>query len=863
MWALVAIVGGTLVFLLAAAPRIGNRIQDVALRRSLAESPYAARDLLLSGPVRAGPAPDTQRLLDDARRSLPEPLRAAVGAQWGAERTGLVVLDGPGVSRAPGGLPPKVTLMHHTGLAAGVPLLDGALPHNGSGAPQIGVMVSGPVAAALGLRTGERYTLRSYFGEPLPIRVTGLFTLPDAGSAAWAPYPTLNRTGVVVEGPAGNPLERATATFVTDEAGMSALEPDPTAWGLVDDLRYRVDEARVDAGDVGPLRAAVTRARTGRPFEGLALSTGLDRVLADFDRQATAVRALLAVVVAGIAGTALGLLASSARFAVRRRSAELSLLRARGASLARLVARLAAESALVVLPATVLGWLAASAVPGRVPDAGWPPVAAALLALVAVPLSGTAVQRPRLRPAPVRRTAEVTLAVLAAAGVVLVRRRGLATAGVDPYLTAVPVLAGTAVGLLALRAYPWPVRALGRLGARRKGGVAFLGLAWAGRSPAGSALPLAVLVLAVGVGGFAGSVRSGVSAARDIAAARLVGGDMRLAAPAFTAGAADRVARVPGVTAVASAYLAAPSSLRTAGEVPGATDVAVVVLDVAAYRRVLRATGQDPRLPADLSTARPDGPVPAVVSPRLSRASHLSVGIDGPARPLRVAGTLDALPGLSRTDFVVVPREAFGSTRSSLLFVAGRHADPAAVRAAATVPPGAQPDDPMGPDAAGTPGDAAAVLVRTDQRRALERSAFNDGITVAFTLAVVAALVAGLLALALARAVDVPARGYALSLLRTMGLTPRQARRLLLVESAPLPLAALVVGTALGVALPVLLAPALGLAAFAAGIPPVVRLDVGSVGLLAGLLLLFTAGTVLVEAAVNRRRPPAEVLRVD
>src|SRR5207245_9152910 len=149
----------------------------------------------------------------------------------------------------------------------------------------------------------------------------------------------------------------------------------------------------------------------------------------------------------------------------------------------------------------------------------------------------------------------------------------------------------------------------------------------------------------------------------------------------FTPDAARRVAGVPGVTAVASGYLAAPSSLHTAGEVPGARVVAVVGLDVAAYARVLRATGVDPRLPAQLSTTRPDGAVPAVVSPRLSRASQLSVGIDGPARPLRVAGTLDALPGLSRTDFVVVSREAFGSgdgsTRSRLLFVAGRDADPA------------------------------------------------------------------------------------------------------------------------------------------------------------------------------------------
>src|SRR6266511_813735 len=162
----------------------------------------------------------------------------------------------------------------------------------------------------------------------------------------------------------------------------------------------------------------------------------------------------------------------------------------------------------------------------------WPPVAAAVLAILAVPLAAAAAHRQmtarvprrdlvRTRPAPLRRTVEVTLGVLAAAGVVLVRRRGISQAGVDPYLAAVPVLAGTAVGLLALRLFPWPVRVLGRLAASGRGGVAFVGLARAGRAPAGSALPLVALVLAVAIGGFAGSVRVGVSAARDLAAARL------------------------------------------------------------------------------------------------------------------------------------------------------------------------------------------------------------------------------------------------------------------------------------------------------------------------------------------------------
>ncbi len=906
-WVLVAVLGLTVVFLLAATPRTVNRIQDRALRRTVADAPYTVRDLLISGAVPSTFQgwPDAQRLLDDVYRSLPAPLPAMVGSRWGAVRSGLLVLDGPDVTRAPSGLRPKVALLHHTGLSGGVRLVEGGPPHNGPGpTSSVDVMVAEPVARNLGLRTGSSYELRSNVGGALPIRVTGLFALLDEASTAWAPYPTLNRTGIVTEGPAGDPVERVTGTLVTDQAGISVLQQDPATWGLVSELRFRLDERRIDADDVAPLREAVARTRSSRSIVAHSLRTGLDDLLADFARQAAAVQALLAVVVAGTAGTALVLLLLAARLAVDRRHGELALLRARGASLRGLAGRLAAEAAVVVLPAVAIGWLASAAVPGRAPPAavlgagwpavfrvgwpavfraGWPPVAAAVLAILAVPLAAAAAHRQmtarvprrdlvRTRPAPLRRTVEVTLGVLAAAGVVLVRRRGISQAGVDPYLAAVPVLAGTAVGLLALRLFPWPVRVLGRLAASGRGGVAFVGLARAGRAPAGSALPLVALVLAVAIGGFAGSVRVGVSAARDLAAARLVGGDLRVSAAELAPDALERVTRVPGVTAVASGYLAAPGSVRLSDVMPVDLTMAVLVLDVAAYQRVLERTGIDLRLPAELATPRPDGALPVVASPRLARETALTVRLDGPARRLQVVGTLDALPGLSRVDFVVIPREALGTgaVRRNLLFVAGPRADPTAVRAAARVLPQANAEDPVGPGMPVVPGDATVaepgevtVLVRVHLRQALERSAFNDGISLAFDIAAVAALLAGVAAVGLALMVDAAARGRVLSLLRTMGLAPGQARWLLLVELLPLTVTALVAGAALGVVLPVLLAPALGLQAFAAGTPVTVGLDGRSVGLLVGLLLVLATAGVLGQAAANRRLGLGQVLRVE
>jgi putative ABC transport system permease protein len=402
--------------------------------------------------------------------------------------------------------------------------------------------------------------------------------------------------------------------------------------------------------------------------------------------------------------------------------------------------------------------------------------------------------------------------------------------------------------------------------------VAFVGLARVGRAPTASALALVVLVLAVAVGGFAASIRAGLADARDIAATRLVGGDLRLSAPEFAPDAVERVAGVDGVTAVAAGHLAAPGSLRTADGLALDPGIAVLVLDLTAYREVLAQTGLRLDLPGELASTGPDGVVPVIASPALSRASEYRVALGTEGRRARVVATLDRLPGLLRVDFVVVPMLGPDRPRTSLLFVAARGADPEAVRAAAGALP-ARPDDPLGPGGFSGPGGLAtatetnaagvAMLVRADQRRALERSAFNDGITLAFAVAAVAAVLAGLLAVGLALMVDAPARSRGLSLLRLMGLAPRPARRLALVEWGPLLVTALLAGVALGVALPTLLAPALGLGAFAAGVPVAAGLEVGFVALLVGLLLLLAAGVLLAEGAANRRAGLGQVLRTE
>jgi len=100
---------------------------------------------------------------------------------------------------------------------------------------------------------------------------------------------------------------------------------------------------------------------------------------------------------------------------------------------------------------------------------------------------------------------------------------------------------------------------------------------------------------------------------------------------------------------------------------------------------------------------------------------------------------------------------------------------------------------------------------------------------------------------------DAPVRGGVLARLRTMGLSRRQRHRILIVELAPPVGLAVLTGTAVGVLLPILVGPALGLSAFTGGVA--VRLT-GDVRLPAGVLvfgMLALALALVAGAAADRR----------
>ncbi|MGW5670683.1 FtsX-like permease family protein [Micromonospora sp. NPDC003776] len=154
------------------------------------------------------------------------------------------------------------------------------------------------------------------------------------------------------------------------------------------------------------------------------------------------------------------------------------------------------------------------------------------------------------------------------------------------------------------------------------------------------------------------------------------------------------------------------------------------------------------------------------------------------------------------------------------------------------------------------------VLTRTAVRAELGGSGVNGLLVFGFAIGAAGGGALGLLALAFAVLAEARSRGQVLSRLRTMGLSRRQWRGLLLVELTPLVLASVLTGAVVGALLPVLLTPVLGLPAFTGGVAVPVRFEPGLVAGVLGLAVLALGFAVAVEALNNRRMRLGEVLRL-
>ncbi|MFD5309963.1 FtsX-like permease family protein [Streptomyces ardesiacus] len=470
---------------------------------------------------------------------------------------------------------------------------EGRMPGAGTGAGTGGadadgtVEVAVPVAAAerVGVGPGDRLTLTDRLDGPaVRVVVTGLYRPVDAGSPYWR-LDDLEGRGVKQGG---------FTTYGPLLAPPGALNGGRVSVGTSGWL-VTADYSTLTAGRTEALgeaaRGGMAWLREQKVLSGAtAATTDLPTTLERLDRSLEVSRSTLLVIALQLVLLAGGALLLVARLLSVERAGELRLLRARGASRARLAAGSALEALLLAVPALVCApllagplvrLLAGQGALARI-GLGWEPsaggggtvwlvaavaalgctLAVTLPALTLAPEAGSG--RSRALPGWLRAGADVGLLVLAGIAYWQLDQQTSAggpgdgddvgTLGVDPLFVATPALALLAGTVLALRLLPLVARLAERRAASGRGLAAALAGWQLSRRPMRGAGPVLLLVLAVALGTMAIGQGASWSRSQDDQADFRTGAPIRVQAAGTPGlGRTDRIAGVPGVAEVAPA----------------------------------------------------------------------------------------------------------------------------------------------------------------------------------------------------------------------------------------------------------------------------------------------------------------------
>ncbi|MEV7868502.1 ABC transporter permease [Streptomyces sp. NPDC088124] len=659
--ALLAVVLTTCV--LASLTAFSTSVGDTALRETLRGRDAASAVLVISADV-----PERER--DAAQRAV---VRGAQESFDGLpvtvrklERSGPYALPGTRRASSAPAAGEKPDLTHFAALdRSRITLVAGELPGTGANAgtdvgtgtgadagtgagATIPVALPEEVARRLELAPGARIALTDRLTDDrLTVRITGVYRATDPTDPYWR-LDALGGRGIrEVDFTTYGPL-------LTDASVLAAGQVSRAATGWLAAADYR----GITTDRLAALRTAATqvpeRLREEPALGGAAtVTTALPALLDRTERALLVSRSTLVIVALQLLLLAAYTLLLVARSLGAERAGETGLLRARGASRARLAALAATEALLLALPAALCAPLLAAPLtglfarssapadgaasagtgPGDLPP--WPvwlvaaAVALGCAAVVVLPaLAGNAGApgtaeatgggrgRAAALPAPVRAGADLALLVVAALAYwQLDRGTGTGTGalgsdregrlGIDPLLVAAPALALLAGTVLTLRLLPPLARLAERRAARSRalpGALAAHRLARRSLLGAGPAL---LLVLAVATGMLAlGQSASWDRSQRDQAdfatgaSVRVLDG--RPADP----GQAARYAALPGVRQAAAAH-------RTDTSLSGGLSATVIALDTAhaEERMLLRADLADE--PAESLLSGVSGPAAA------------------------------------------------------------------------------------------------------------------------------------------------------------------------------------------------------------------------------------------------------------
>ncbi|HEX2626686.1 MAG TPA: FtsX-like permease family protein [Candidatus Limnocylindrales bacterium] len=908
---LIAVLVGATAFVFAAAPRLFNRAADDALRFAAERALPLQRDIALNMDAAISPGGGGVDGPREQGEELTSGIAPSITRLVGSESMRITA------ARMPISGPPKyetrLLLSYVDGLPDQTRLVEGRWPAS-LGQPlavrELGVPVTGPlpdpviVEAAVakaaadetGLKVGGLYSvsLEGADGlihnqrvalQPTQIRVVGIYEPVDATALFWSGQDDLLRA--VQHGNDDAPIAWVAAYISPD------TYPDLFASTLRFHYTWRlnIDPARFDAGNADQLQVDLQRLglignANAAGTNQVTVITGLPGLVNAFTAQRAATQSTLSLAAVGPFGLAGGALAMVALLLAGRRRSALTLARGRGASGSLVLGTQLWESILIAGGAAILGYLAAVlAVPGPTD-----PVSLALAGavglgaiLVLVGAAWPAARKPLgqlerddapVLKVPARRLVlEMTVVGIAIGAALLLRQRGLSSGSGDaasavhgdPLLASVPALSGLAAGIVALRLYPVPVRALGWLAAKGRGFVPVVALRTVARHSAGANLPLLVLLLTAAFGTFASVVGTSIDRGQVAASYLDIGADYRLdnALGGVLPPSLD-VARVDGVQAAAAGLIDSGARIGTTiGNGGGA--IYLEVIDSAAYAAVGAGTAADPAWPSDYTAPfSPDGigtaanPIPAILSTKLPTGiGQLPPGTTfqmEAARTImtfRVVARRATFAGIDlRAPWAVVPLDQVKAAAGHFVaptsyWVRGGDSVGAALAAAVEANHG-----------------NARVIARSDTYSRLHDAPLVRALSIGYALAVVLAAaymaftIIGSMVLSAARRT----RDHAF--LRTLGVSSGQRMALTLMEHAPPVLLGLLPGVALGVAIAILVEPGLGLINFVGGQQVPLFIDWPGLGVMIAALVATVVIAVAGGSWLASRARVADALRI-
>lgn len=902
-----ALLAGAGSFAATVVPRENARAQNAALHAELASagpgtsSLFGTSDLgSLQQTLRAG-ASDSSVALDQLGEpdralrtelaSLGVPLSANRADDWQGMDTNQYRAALTNPTPAQSALPKiRTALNYRSDLSDHAVLVQGTLPNRATspaGADRPGffqVALSQRTAATFHVGVGQTLTLAAAAESPIRLQVTGIFKARDPGDDFWS-FDLLAVTPELQQPNVGPAYWESDAFIGSGE--VAAFEDAFSGEHVELEYGLPLDLSHLTSGQAQPLADAMVTATSyaaDLPLPGgtgtlsVDLAGGMTRPLGQFLSQRRAVDAVLSMVVGSLAALGAAVLLLCIVLLAEQRSAEFALLRARGASGRQLALLAARAGAISLVPAAAGMLLGHALVPSPLPILAdwWAPALIALVVLTGPAVAaavryraratktsdrwsavavGVRTQRTGARRVRIRRAVGSAAAVALCVGAVAVLRSygsgSTVLAALAPFLIAVPI----AIGIYYLT--PLVVRGLTRAAARRRDAVPFIAMARASRGSAIAWLPSLALVLTLAVVAVGSMVHDTVVSGEETSSWASVGADDVITAPGprsigFSPTAVRALTTLPGVARSATAgvlggFLLAPvTSLLP-------PDTALLVVDPARYSALTAGTPAT-QLPADLAEpADRHAPVPVIASAQVAAdfapdSSMTIVGVSFPVRQRGVATRIAALPGAG--DFVILPswaltRYGIAPPPPSVVLLNGAIDATALTATVRRVAPG------------------ASLNQRAATLSALTHAPFQADTFDTLNLSMLAAALLAVVALLSGLTMGARSRQQALARLATMGLSRRQANRLVMLENLPALGAALIGGVACTVAIGALIGPGIDLGVFtgtAQAVP--LRVDPWILAL-AGVAIAVTAAAALAgHTAAAHRRGVTAALRV-